>query len=145
MFNKILFATDNTAHSERALPRLIDMAKSNNSEVIVLNAYYIPEYLKPKNISAYYIDTDKMEQNLIEHGNKVIKEVREKLEEENIKVTTFVENGPAGKVIVDKALSENCDLILVGTRGLGNIKNPIISSVSNFVIHNAHCSVLLIQ
>lgn len=145
MFKRILFATDNTAHSERALPRLIDVAKTNNSEVIVLNAYYIPEYLKPKNVSAYYIDTDKMEQNLIEHGNKVIDEVKEKLEAENIKVKSFVENGPAGKIIVDKALSEDCDLIVVGTRGLGNIKNPIISSVSNFVIHNAHCSVLLIQ
>lgn len=145
MFKKILFATDNTAHSEKALPQLIDLAKTNDAEVVILNAYYIPEYLKPNNASGYYIDTAKMEKNLEERGKAILEDVYKKLEEHNIKVELIIENGPAGKAIVDAAEKLNCDLIVVGTRGLGNIKNPIISSVSNFVIHNASCSVLLVQ
>lgn len=145
MFKKILFATDNSSHSERALPQLIDLAKSNDAEIIVFNAYYIPEYMRTTDSSSHYMNLEKMEKNLLDHGIKVVNEVKEKIESQNVKVTTSVGNGPAGKAIVEKAVSEGCDLIIVGTRGLGNINNPIISSVSNYVIHHAKCSVLLIQ
>ncbi len=146
MFKIILFATDNSAHSDKALPQVIDLAKSNNSKVIVLNTYYIPKNLRTNNDSEqHYANLDKMEKNLIDYGNKIVNHVKEKLEEQNINVKAIVVNGPAGITIVNKAKEENCDLIIVGTRGMGNIQNPLISSVSNFVIHNAKCSVLLVH
>lgn len=144
MFKKILFATDNTNHSEKVLPQLIDLAKTNDAEVIVFNAYYIPEYMRSEK-SSRYIDLEKMENNMIIHGDKILEEVKAKLENENIRVSTALINGPAGISIVNKATELGCDLVILGTRGMKNISNPLISSVSNFVIHNAKCSVLLVQ
>ena len=144
MFKKILFATDNSHHSEKVLPQLIDLAKTNDAEVIIFNAYYIPEYMRSEK-SSHYIDLEKMENNLIIHGDKILEEVKAKLENENIRVTAALTNGPAGISIVNKAAEEGCDLVILGTRGMKNISNPLISSVSNFVIHNAKCSVLLVQ
>jgi nucleotide-binding universal stress UspA family protein len=145
MYKKILFATDNKEHSNRALPHLEDIAGNKNAEVIVFNSYYIPEYFKQDDFNSHYMDQEKMEKNLVEHGNKILDEVKNKLEAKNIKTKTILENGPAGPAIVKTAVSEGCDLIIIGTRGLGNIHNNLISSVSNYVIHNSKCSVLMVQ
>ena len=144
MFKKILFATDDSVHSEKVLPQLIDLAKTNDSEVLIFNVHYIPENLKSGSM-AHYTDLKKMEKRLSEQGNKLVEDIKSKLENENIKVTTSLTNGPIAMSIVKKAHDENCDLIIVGTRGMGNISNPLIGSVSNYVIHNAKCSVLLIH
>jgi nucleotide-binding universal stress UspA family protein len=144
MYKKILFATDNSDHSNKALPELEDLAQGNNAEVIVLNCHYIPGYFKTGE-SSHYFDYEKMEQNMVDFGNKVLDDVKRRLQEKNIKSRTLLVNDHPGPAIVKTAEQEGCDLIIVGSRGMGNIKNPMISTVSNYVIHNAHCSVLLVQ
>ncbi len=49
------------------------------------------------------------------------------------------------ETIVNQAVRENADLIIVGTRGLGAFKKLILGSVSNGVVSHAHCPVLVIR
>jgi len=56
-----------------------------------------------------------------------------------------MEAGIAGEVIVDLAKRESAELIVVGTRGWGKIRRTILGSVSDYVIHHAHCGVLTIR
>jgi len=49
------------------------------------------------------------------------------------------------ETIVNQAVKENADLIIVGTRGLGGFKKLILGSVSNGVVSHAHCPVLVIR
>jgi nucleotide-binding universal stress UspA family protein len=39
----------------------------------------------------------------------------------------------------------NADLIVIGRRGLRGLAEMFLGSVSNHVIHHAHCSVLVVQ
>jgi nucleotide-binding universal stress UspA family protein len=53
--------------------------------------------------------------------------------------------GHAGEKIVERAASEKVDLIVMGSRGLGGFKRRFLGSVSDAVLHHAHCSVLIVR
>jgi nucleotide-binding universal stress UspA family protein len=46
-------------------------------------------------------------------------------------------------VIVQKAKELRADTVIVGSRGYGQVPELILGSVSDYVMHNAHCSVLI--
>ena len=78
-----------------------------------------------------------------QHGSSILESIKTDFQGLNVK--TILKKGPAGPVIIEEAEKENCDLIVVGSRGLGNITSVLISSVSNYVVHHAKCPVLLIH
>ena len=51
---------------------------------------------------------------------------------------------PAGNVICSEAKTENVDLIVTGTRGLGTARRTILGSVSDYVVHHTHCPVCVV-
>ncbi|MEL6604993.1 MAG: universal stress protein [Cyanobacteria bacterium J06614_10] len=57
---------------------------------------------------------------------------------------TQVERQPA-RAICDLAHSWNADVIVVGSHGRKGISELVIGSVSNYVMHHAHCSVLIVR
>ena len=48
-----------------------------------------------------------------------------------------------GEMICNTANSEKCDYIVMGTRGLGKLRRTIMGSVSDYVVHHAHCPVIV--
>src|SRR5262249_5933654 len=61
------------------------------------------------------------------------------------RVTTAVESGDPANAIVQRAREVKADLVVVGTRGLSNIKGLLLGSVSNKVISTAECSVVTVK
>ena len=48
-----------------------------------------------------------------------------------------------GEAIVQAALEHQADMIVMGTRGMGSIRRTIMGSVSDYVVHHAHCPVVV--
>ncbi|MBC7473397.1 MAG: universal stress protein [Candidatus Sericytochromatia bacterium] len=144
MFNKILLATDDSVPAKKAIDYVQNIAIKYNAEVILLNTYYIPDMFNGKP-SEHYMYLSKVEENMKEHGEKILYETSEKMKAKNINVNTLLIKGPTGPTIVSEAEKNNCDLIVMGSRGLGNVTSILISSASNYTIHHAKCPVLLIK
>lgn len=144
MFKKILFPTDGSVPAEKAFKYVEDIALKYDAEVVLLHTYYVVDAFngKPSN---HYVYLEKVEKNMIAHGEEVLAKTKEALEAKGIKVTTFLEKGVVGATVIDKAETENCDVIVMGSRGLGNITSLLISSASNYVVHHAKRPVLLIH
>ncbi|MEN9216515.1 MAG: universal stress protein [Gloeomargarita sp. HHBFW_bins_162] len=53
--------------------------------------------------------------------------------------------GDPKTIICETARRENCDLIVVGSRNLGFLHRLMTGSVSDFVVHHAQCSVLVVH
>jgi nucleotide-binding universal stress UspA family protein len=53
--------------------------------------------------------------------------------------------GTPGSGICDLARSWNADLIVLGRRGHQGLTEVVMGSVSNYVVHHAPCSVLIVQ
>jgi nucleotide-binding universal stress UspA family protein len=48
-----------------------------------------------------------------------------------------------GELIVEVAEKEHCTMIIIGSRGLGKLRRTIMGSVSHYVLHHAHCPVVI--
>ena len=51
--------------------------------------------------------------------------------------------GKPGEQIVRIAEEENADMIVTGTRGMGKVRRTILGSVSDYLVHHAHCPVVV--
>ena len=53
------------------------------------------------------------------------------------------ENGKPGDIIIRVAKEEKARLIVIGSRGLSRLKRTLQGSVSDYVLHHAHCPVVI--
>jgi len=76
-------------------------------------------------------------------------EIAKEFETKNVHVTTqlIAKDGQKnpGKIIVPYAKENDIEVILIGSRGLGNVKSMLLGSVSNHVVHHAACHVFVIK
>ena len=56
----------------------------------------------------------------------------------------YKQPGHAGHVLCKIAHDENADMIVMGSRGLGNIRRTILGSVSDYTIHHADVPVTIV-
>ena len=145
MFKKILFPTDNSENSERALNYAIELAKSFNTEVVIFfcEPDLIKEFEKVTNFR-YYNDEKEVENEILYSFQTVMNEIKEEFISKGISAKVIMRKGHPGEAIVEASNSENCVLIVMGSRGNGAIKSLLIGSVSNYVIHHSKCPVLLV-
>lgn len=52
-------------------------------------------------------------------------------------------SGKPGEAIVEAAIEENADMVVVGTRGLGKVKRAFLGSVSDYCVHHSPVPVLV--
>jgi nucleotide-binding universal stress UspA family protein len=62
---------------------------------------------------------------------------------ESVPIETKVVGGPAGMALVDA--SRGADLLVVGSRGHGELISLLLGSVSEHCVTHAHCSVLVFR
>jgi nucleotide-binding universal stress UspA family protein len=55
------------------------------------------------------------------------------------------EGGETGPTICEDAQQWGADLIIVGRRGRTGLAEILLGSISNYVLHHAHCCVLVVQ
>jgi nucleotide-binding universal stress UspA family protein len=65
--------------------------------------------------------------------------------EDGIDVSFLVWTGDPGDVIVEAAVAEHADMVLVGSHGRGPVGRLLLGSVSEFVVRNAPCPVLVVR
>ena len=51
--------------------------------------------------------------------------------------------GQPGEFITKVAKKENAGMVVMGTRGMGKVRRTILGSVSDYVLHHAHCAVIV--
>ena len=59
-------------------------------------------------------------------------------------VTTRLVEGNAGSAVCDLASELRADAIVIGTRGRGGVKRALLGSVSDYVVRNAPCPVVVV-
>lgn len=122
---RILVGYDASTQSRRALDEAITIAKKFSGFIKVISVYG---------------------RGLQEKAETSVIEVRETLNKEKVgyDIELVVGSNPA-KTLETTAKKENFDLIVIGSRGLGNTASLLLGSVSRQVVSNAECNVMVVK
>jgi nucleotide-binding universal stress UspA family protein len=141
MFSKILVPVDGSDNSFRALDNSIFLAKSTGAD---LTAMHVIE-----NPPTVYVESQKLLNDLLANyraeSTKVLDKCKQIADKSGVKLETVIAEGDAASNITGYAHKESFDLIVIGSRGLGRLKEMMLGSVSNKVLHHTKCSVLIVK
>ncbi len=156
MFQKILVALDRSERSEQIFDEALALAKSLNAALMLVHVlspmeegYPMPVYPAPDSVYPGYEEAVRVYaqqwQVFERQGLALLQDLNSKAIAAGIQ-TEFSQNvGDPGRVICNTAVSWGADLILLGRRGHSGLSELILGSVSNYVLHHAPCSVLVLQ
>jgi nucleotide-binding universal stress UspA family protein len=142
---RMLLATDGSPHAIRTAELAARLVRElREAEVVLLNVGHIPT-IAMAGPDEGVIDFQALEDGLRQAGESTLEETAKAFVGIVVRVTRLYRRGdPAGEII--KAARElKADLIIMGSRGLGQIGGLILGSVSERVLHGAHGPVLIVR
>ncbi len=86
-----------------------------------------------------------LERSMKEDGDRLLTRIQSLLPSHSGSVTKRLEVGSPAEVIVTTAESRHVDLIVMGARGLGPVKERLFGSVSHRVTNFASCAKLIVK
>lgn len=152
MFSKILVPLDGSEHSLRALDIAIQIAKKFDGKITLIHVYsvsvrpvVVPEPSTPTLGIPIMAPTEysRLAEAVREAGARILAQGEEKAKAKGVEVETMLREGHVVHEIVRAAEEGKFDLIVMGARGISKIKELILGSVSDGVIRNAPCPVLV--
>lgn len=80
-----------------------------------------------------------------EEGAEALGRARKLLKNANVDFSSAVLVGSPAETIVAEARKFDCDLIYMGTRGLGAVSNLVVGSIATKVLHLSKVPVILVK
>ncbi|HEY8868374.1 MAG TPA: universal stress protein [Candidatus Limnocylindrales bacterium] len=136
---KILLATDLSAASEAATTTAMDLAAGLKAELLAVSVIDPGTLRLPGGHFGSRVDQvrsvrETAAQTLVARGRSA-----------GVDVSFLIWEGEPAESIVEAALAEGADLIVVGSHGRGMVGRFLIGSVSDQVVRNAAVPVLVVR
>ena len=154
VFTKILVPVDGSKYSQDAVEYALKIAKLTNAKIIALHIMHLPTYAYAysggQGVSPVSIPTPlpaEVSENEKIAAQRIVDDVAKMVEEAGVDVETkIVERHPSvPDAIIQFASEADVDLIVMGTKGKTGIKRFLLGSVTESVVHHAHCPVLVVR
>ena len=143
----ILLATDGSKQAELAARTAVDIAATTNSELHMVtvarhehaHVYDLPE--EPGDVQkSLYEAIERKARELLDEQVKKIEQSGGTIPQE-----VHLLRGHPDREIVHLAEEIGAGLIVIGSRGQGGVRRALMGSVSDSVVRQAHCPVLIVR
>ncbi len=136
---KLLLATDLSEASTAATEQAFELAGRLGASLLVVSVIDPGSLLMPGGRFRARVDQVRdrraaIAQALVERGR-----------ETGVPVSFLVWEGDPGDQIVSAAEAEHADMVIVGSHGRGTVGRLLLGSVSEHVVRNAPCPVLVVR
>lgn len=131
---KILLAYDGFKHSENALAAVADLAGAPGTEITILSV--VPPDARASKSGGHV--------GMRPHSHEDVARAHAYLRERGIESTMQMENGDPASEIARVAEEGGYDLIVAGSRGRSPVGELLLGSVSQSVVRQASCPVLVV-
>jgi nucleotide-binding universal stress UspA family protein len=139
---RILIATDGSAAARSAIEVGLEIAVAQGAKVAFLHASRIAERL-------YVPDDEGPSQEEIEAADPVLHEAAELARARGLAAELELYSGDGSQEVADTILGIaggiEADMIVVGTRGRGDVASAMLGSVSHGVLNNATIPVVVVH
>ncbi|NLB51483.1 MAG: universal stress protein [Syntrophomonadaceae bacterium] len=139
MIKKILVPTDASTYSRNAMATAVKYAKAFGAEIELLHVVSLPPYGMYDFTPRHFNDEE-----LAEMGRKIFAATTKKVDLEGLKVTeTIVTGYPAAEIA--KAIEKDVDLVIIGSQGRRPLAGALLGSVTQRVLADTRCPVLVVK
>ena len=175
MFNKILCPTDGSDHSKKALDLAIDLAKKYDARLVILhlphrfeNIDALQRFAEIEGLAQHvnteiqrlqsrdgkidlatvsaFQDSGISPRLLVEVGQHILDGAKGHAERKGLEnVDARLESGDPADEILRCINEEKIDCVVMGSRGLSNIKGLFLGSVSHKVANRASCTCIAVK
>ena len=173
MFNKILCAVDGSVHAKRALAIAIDIAKRYDVPLVLLHALLrrtdsselqhfanvegLAERIAPEikrlqgmdarlEVGSAYDERAVSSRTLVEVGQHILDNAKLDAEQNGVRdVSILLSDGDPADQILRCIDEQKIDCVVIGSRGLSDIKGLFLGSVSHKVTNRAPCTCIAVK
>jgi len=139
VMEKLLLATDLSEASSAATEEAFELAARLGASLLVVSVIDPGSLLLPGGRFRARID------QVRENRELAAQALVERGREAGVTVSFLVWTGDPGDMIVSAAEAEHADMIVVGSHGRGAVGRLFLGSVSEHVVRNAPCPVLVVR
>ena len=137
-YSRILLATDLAAASEAATAEALRLAAQLGSHILIVNVIDAGALRRTAGrgpaVHQVRAAREAAMSDLVARGRS-----------HGIQVSFLIWEGDPAESIIEAATSEGADLIVIGNRGHSGVGRALIGSVSDEVVRNAGCPVLVVR
>ncbi|MDX1606674.1 MAG: universal stress protein [Candidatus Competibacterales bacterium] len=175
MFSTILVATDDSEHARKAVDLAADLAEKYQARLVLMHVVNpkqvspdlrhmaevehlvqerspLHEGARPEVPTDWNLRLASLRDNVDTNlkilnavGQRLLDDIRQRIGSKVAQVDTRLEEGDAVDCILDCAKAEQADLIVLGSRGLSELKGLMMGSVSHKVSQLAECTCVTVK
>ncbi len=145
MFNRILVPLDGSGFANQALEVACQLAEKGDTKLVLLHV--LANKPLPKELR-HFAEVEHLSDKSLPNrlGARIVEDAEAKAAKLGVQgCVTLVEEGDEVGVILATAAAENVDLIVMGSRGLGAVKELLLGSVSHKVTQMAPCCCMTVR
>ena len=143
MFRRLLVAYDGSSHAQQALAEATELARSNTGKLTVMAVAPEPEmwaftgYDVPMSVDGLDKEVEREYQAMLDRAVDALPP--------EVSVRKLLKRGSAGAAIADEANAGDHDLVVMGSRGRGELRSLLLGSVSHRVLQSSRVPVLVVH
>ena len=138
MIKNILVPVDGSEGADRAIEKAVMLAEICGAK---LNFLYVANI---NQLAINAVLSDAILDSVTKAGNVILDRALEMVPG-TVAKESFSDTGSPAVVILDFAETNDIDLIVMGSRGLGVVKGVLLGSVSQYVVEQSKCPVLVVK
>ena len=138
MMKNILVPVDGSEGADRAIEKAVMLAQTCGAK---LNFLYVANI---NQLAINAVLSDAILDSVTKAGNVILDRPLEMVPA-GVAKESFSDTGSPAVVILDFAETNDIDLIVMGSRGLGVVKGVLLGSVSQYVVEQSKCPVLVVK
>ncbi|PWW08621.1 nucleotide-binding universal stress UspA family protein [Paenibacillus cellulosilyticus] len=140
MYNRIVVPVDGSPQAFKALEHAIKLAQTLSSDIRLIVIHVNASFALNEPIFGTELD-----HHIAAEDKQVLDAAVSKLKAAGVLFQAIHQTGDPATIICDTAADNLADLIVMGSRGLGLVKEMLLGSVSHAVAQHAPCPVLLLK
>jgi nucleotide-binding universal stress UspA family protein len=155
MFHKILVAMDFSGIGKYVFDEALSLAKALKANLMLVHVLSAEEEGCPSMVSSfgYYPMVSEVTQEFYreqweafeKQGLQMLRARTNEATATGVNTEFTQTSGSPGRTICHLAQTWGADAIVIGRRGRSGLSELLLGSVSNYVLHHASCSVLVVQ
>lgn len=140
----ILIAVDGSSHSAKVAKAAIKLAVAYR-QAPEMHLIYVHLPIPTMGGLIKPVGHEALQRYYREEGEDALRVAKKLLDRTKLGCTIHIMVGPIAESIAGEAKKLKCDLIIMGTHGMGAMSGMLLGSVASKTVHLARCPVVLVR